>query len=437
MAASLGHRLVTVACALLRASLGGYPGAPRPPMRLPIRLSSRLLPLGIALLCLAPGAARAQTGGQAEPEQADGGSAQTPTQDELPVERPVEPAPTFGEVGTLDRLERVLLGLEPTPGEVQLSGIDRNFDQPTAPPPPNPVRRALDTDAGYWRLDLGLQQLSRSGLSGSPGTVDTRRVQLGLSWFGSGATTAGPWDQSGDDPWRGFQRGWSAGWSYEANQYRFLNASGILFNSLEPIEDQYQHTLWLRNAGDPDATWALKWTLSASVGLEKEAEISESLTYGGNLAIRWRRSDDFAWVIGAAATSQLEEDVEILPFVGVDWRINDRTTLETLGPAWELRYAQSENLNIFGRAEYRNRQYRLDELGPLPAGAFHDRELLITGGVEWDPGFGDDWFRAGRVRLYGGLAPWHEIDFRANDAFAGDTSVDPGLVLGISAWFAF
>ena len=222
-----------------------------------------------------------------------------------------------------------------------------------------------------------------------------------------------------------------------ANQYRFLNASGILFNSLEPIEDQYQHTLWLRNAGDPDATWALKWTLSASVGLEKEAEISESLTYGGNLAIRWRRSDDFAWVIGAAATSQLEEDVEVLPFVGVDWRINDRTTLETLGPAWELRYAQNENLNLFGRAEYRNRQYRLDELGPLPAGAFHDRELLITGGVEWDPGFGDDGFRAGRVRLYGGLAPWHEIDFRANDALAGDTSVDPGLVLGISAWFAF
>lgn len=408
-------------------------------MRAPLRLPRVLPPLAAALILLAPDDAWAQAGGPGGQEQAGAGSAPTAGQDDPSAveEEPVEEPPTFGAPGSLDRLERVLLGLEPTPGEIQLSGIDRNFDQPTAPPPAVPERRALETDASYWRLDLGLQQLSRSGLSGSPGTVDTRRVQLGLSWFGSGATTAGPWDQGGDDPWRGFQRGWSAGWMYEANQYRFLNASGILFNSLEPIEDQFQHMLWLRNAGDPEADWTLKWTLSASVGLEKEAEISESLAFGGNLAIRWRRSDDFAWVFGAAATSQLEEDVEILPFVGVDWRINDRLTLETLGPAWELRYAESENLNLFGRAEYRNRQYRMDELGPLPEGAFQDREFLITGGVEWDPGLGDDWFRAGRVRLYGGFAPWHEIDFRANDALAGDTSVDPGLVLGISAWLAF
>ena len=31
----------------------------------------------------------------------------------------------------------------------------------------------------------------------------------------------------------------------------------------------------------------------------------------------------------------------------------------------------------------------------------------------------------------------HEIDFRANDVLAGDTSVDPGLVMGISLWLAF
>jgi hypothetical protein len=414
-------------------------------MRAPRHLRSALPPLaGALLLWTAPLAesGRAATAGmrptavQDGQGQAGAGDVPAATEDAPQADEPAAPPATFGPPGTLDQLERVLLGLEPTPGEVQLSGIDRDFDQPTGPPPPVPERRALETDAGYWRFDAGLQQLSRSGLSGSPGTVDTRRVQLGVSWFGSGATTAGPWDKGGEDPWRGFQRGWSGGWAYEANQYRFLDASGILFNSLEPIEDQYQHSLWLRYAGEPDDEWTVKWTFAASVGLEQEAELSESLTFGGNVAVRWRRSEDFAWVLGLTATTQLEEDPEVLPFLGVDWRINERLTLETLGPAWELRYAESENLNLFARAEYRNRQYRMDELGPLPEGAFHDREFLITGGVEWDPGLGGDWFRAGRVRLYGGFAPWHEIDFRANDALAGDTSVDPGLVMGISAWMA-
>lgn len=394
-------------------------------------------------------AAAEQAGTEQAGAQGSGTQAGSPAVQDGSVdpESPTEAPPEFGPPGTLSRLERVLLGIEPTPGEIQLSGIDRNFDQPTGPPPPNPERRLLKDGESIWRLNSGLEQLSRSGLSGSPGKVDTRRVLLELSWFGNPSSANGPAvnrasadgteDPEVDNPWTGFQSGWSAGWTYEANQYRFLNASGILFNSLEPIEDQFRHRLWLRHVGDLDATWSTKFTLHATAGLEKESEIGESITVGGNLAIRWRRSEDFAWILGVTGTTQLEDDAEILPFVGVDWRINDRLLLETIGPAWELRYAKSDSVNFFGRVAYRNRQYRLDDFGPLPEGAFRDRELLFTGGLEWDPGLGSDWFRAGRVRLYGGLAPWHEIEFNANDASAGDTSVEAGLVMGISAWMAF
>ena len=160
-------------------------------------------------------------------------------------------------MGELERLGHLLRGeLEPSAKtELVPSSEYETFysDKPVAGPDfewPDPS--VLATDAWNFGGHLGGEQLSRTGISDNPGRLETRRLLLGA----------------------GFRRPTSRGglllaeWNFESTRYRFTDATDVIQNSSEPIEDIVEHRLGLHYQGASDR--ALSWASSVEVasGLE-------------------------------------------------------------------------------------------------------------------------------------------------------------------------
>ncbi len=347
-------------------------------------------------------------------QDAQGGGGQEP------VQPGVVPTPKLGEP------ERVPppRGLEPD--ELTLLRNYLHGDGPWQPaePPTGPAERGdghlarrFEMPAGWsHQLRIGAVHYAHAAMSRSPGRLETRR--LPMDWSSLRITPSGS--------------SWRVEAGLEIAEYRFRGATGLVPNTDDPTEDVYRAGLGLGWRGAPDGRWTWFWNLRGSLGGELDARVTDSFAVAALAGATYKIDDGLGLSIGALGTTQLESDPKLLPFLGLEWDIAPRWRLGTRGPGFELSYDATPNARAFFSAVYDQRQYRFDDVGPLPEGVMRDRWIETGIGLEWDPGFQTSLVGGTRLRVFGGTTPWRELTFLEDERAIGRTRVDPTLVLALT-----
>jgi hypothetical protein len=145
-------------------------------------------------------------------------------------------------------------------------------------------------------------------------------------------------------------------------------------------------------------TYALNdtWGLSAGgvfiLTPETDADWGDSFTGGGTLGVEYRHSDTLFASVGIAVISQIEDDAEVMPMIGVNWR-PDRQWAVRVGAvpasggavaAGEVAYRLLEPLELGFGGVYHQRRFRLDDSGVAPEGVGEDNNLPVRLRLGWD-----------------------------------------------------
>ncbi|HKX45353.1 MAG TPA: hypothetical protein VJP77_01430, partial [Planctomycetota bacterium] len=202
---------------------------------------------------------------------------------------------------------------------------------------------------------------------------------------------------------------------YEASKYDFEAATGLVQFSDRPIEDVHRLRLGALWRNDPVARWSAQAAFALNVAGEADADLADSTYFAGGVQLTHRLKPELAFVGGAYVTQQFEDDPFFLPIFGVQWEFGERTRLQTIGPAYELSHDLWRDVRVFARAGYEQRQFRLDEDGAAPGGAFRDREINLYTGLDWNPGLDWGFLEGARFRLLLGGNAYRRFYFYGDD----------------------
>jgi hypothetical protein len=129
------------------------------------------------------------------------------------------------------------------------------------------------------------------------------------------------------------------------------------------------------------SAWGLLVSPSVDFFMEDGADWGEATAYGVVLAVSKRFGPDLRLGFGVSAFDRLEE-VGVMPFPVVDWRITDRLRLTnpldagpTGGGGLELSYQLDGGWTIGAGGTYRSARFRLRERGPFPNGIGEERAV--------------------------------------------------------------
>lgn len=218
----------------------------------------------------------------------------------------------------------------------------------------------------------------------------------------------------------------------EVSWYSFSDASGLIPGTDEPFDDLYRLDIvpGVRYALDRD--WALTGGFLLQFAGESDADVGDSVTYGGFAGVRYRFSDRFSATFGALGKTRLEDSAIILPLVGVEWAITNTLNLSTSGTGVKITNTLDDNWAVWFAGAYESRDYRLADDGPLPSGVVRDSRVPLKIGLDWSPNPGL------KVSLEGGAIIWQEfeIDTRDSDTIAQDNT-DPAPYVGLSVQLRF
>ena len=179
------------------------------------------------------------------------------------------------------------------------------------------------------------------------------------------------------------------------------------------------------------------WTLIAvgdlTFSTEDHAAWSDGMTGGGLVAVRQRVNKSFAWQVGLVAHTRLEDSTLVLPIPGIDWKINDRLSLQT-AQGMTLSYNPRQNSRwLFDLgANFENRIFRMDDRSSLPNGIFIDRRipLLLAATFKPCPGL--------FIKLATSVPVYRQYKFCADDGTTVDSfgsDITPSFNLSAGAVF--
>jgi len=118
---------------------------------------------------------------------------------------------------------------------------------------------------------------------------------------------------------------------------------------------------------------------------DTEAEVGDSVLFGGFVTIGRRITDALSLSVGVYAAEQFEEDAVVFPIAGIQWQIDEQTRLASRGPGLRLTRGLGEGWQAFLEGTYRPRDYRLAEDSSVPGGALSDDSIPVSLGAEWQP----------------------------------------------------
>lgn len=115
------------------------------------------------------------------------------------------------------------------------------------------------------------------------------------------------------------------------------------------------------------------------------ANLDKSFTGGGAGGVRWAPSEDFTLLLGAGAISRLDDTTGYYPILGINWKIDENWSLDTLGTGATLRYRLNDDWRLGIGGRYETRDYRLDDDVSVPDGVLRDDRALVELTATWRP----------------------------------------------------
>ncbi len=184
--------------------------------------------------------------------------------------------------------------------------------------------------------------------------------------------------------------------------------------------------------------WSLSLALFGGASGETGADAGDSLSIGGTAGATWRANDRFTIGGGVLVSSQIEDDVLIVPLLFIDWRITDSIRITNVagpeayptGAGLELVCSAVENMEFAIGGRWESRRFRLDDSGPAVEGVGEDQGVGL-------------WLRAGlkpipqlRLDFLVGVMVGEEFtlsDRNGNELASSDLDPAP-FVAGFVSW---
>lgn len=264
-------------------------------------------------------------------------------------------------------------------------------------------------DDGWTQRGVALTQTATSAETDAGG--DLAWTQIGGEYRA--------WHPWGDEHW--------AGLGFGAALTRFDDDLGL---------DRSVLLAWGRAGGSVFLLPFLALTGQVAGGWlgEAGADAGEALQWQATFGPQVFTAADRSIFLGVLVRDRVARSPQILPLITVDWRFDDAWRLQILDQVDELsrlrwRYAEHHELGL--RVEVNLRSWALDE--PGLEGVDH---TVISAALEWGwlpDADGDD-----IVRIHTGPVLAQTLAFiDAQGDTVTETDVDPALLVGISARFAF
>jgi len=218
----------------------------------------------------------------------------------------------------------------------------------------------------------------------------------------------------------------------ELSWYFFDRASGLVPGTSDPFElalsTQFQPTFF----SQIDDHWS--WFVGGLVNFsgEPDADIGDSVTYGGFGGARYKFSDAFSLSFGLGAKTRLEDSALVIPLLGIEWKVSDRVTVSTEGTHVKVTAQLNKQLAVALSGGWELREFRLDDDAPLPSGVVRDRRVPIGVSLEWKPTHNT------QLSLGGGVVVWQEFRFDdRNGDRVSETNTNPAAFVGLSGKLNF
>ena len=219
-----------------------------------------------------------------------------------------------------------------------------------------------------------------------------------------------------------------------------FDGTGIFLDDNELMEDAYEAGLSVNWGSSLGGNWTYFLGGGARLSAEAGADVSESWTWRAFGGIGYRISERFVLGGGVAVSSELEDDVLIVPLITAFYQIDDKWMLtagggpaaagRTLGGT--LTWQATPDVGVSFTAAWDRREFRLDDDGPIPDGVMTDSRVDFVLGLNW--AVADGVF----LRIEGGVSAFQEYEFQDEDgADVLDTDTDPAGFVGGGLVFEF
>jgi len=248
-------------------------------------------------------------------------------------------------------------------------------DAPVASPPPaETAGPVVKKDAGS-RVRLSIRAF---GAYEFETDTDDGDASYSVGRAGGGATLA--WSVS-----EALSLSFEVGYDY--SDYNFDNFTDIVpvIDDNDPFDDFQLFSLSVSGLYRFDETWSLLLGGFARAGWETGADVSDAWTGGGYGAVGFRISENLSLGFGIGASSQHDDDAFVFPVITIRWQINEKLLLESQRLGARLTYTLAEDVDLYARAEYFRREYRLADHEGIDEGVFRDTRVPVGIGVEWRP----------------------------------------------------
>ncbi len=179
-----------------------------------------------------------------------------------------------------------------------------------------------------------------------------------------------------------------AGFDYSYNDYSFDEADTLIPGVTGNDPFDAFHTVSL--VGGLDYRLDEKWTISGTGFVRYEGEegvdLDDALIGGGLGFFTYRFNEDLTLGFGVGASSRLEDDAWVVPYLFVRWQIDEQWQLRSDGLGARLSWSPSPEYEVFLRGRYVRDEWRLDDdRGAASEGVFRDDRVPVGLGIDWRP----------------------------------------------------
>jgi opacity protein-like surface antigen len=160
-----------------------------------------------------------------------------------------------------------------------------------------------------------------------------------------------------------------------------------------------------------DERWGVRAGGVLMFALETDAEWGDSLMGGGSAGVDYRVKDTLFLSAGLGVVSQIEDDAQVIPALGLNWIAAEDWTVRVgavpvsggAGAGAEVEHKFNDALKLGLGVLFYQRRFRLDDDGPAPEGVGEERTIPVRLRLGWH------FTRQLSLHFFGGVALGGEV----------------------------
>jgi hypothetical protein len=219
---------------------------------------------------------------------------------------------------------------------------------------------------------------------------------------------------------------------YEHRLYDWHDGEGVFAGTDEPWEDVHTLSIGGSLLQPVSRTWAIFGRGGVRMSVAEGADLDDGATMNLMAGIGKRFDENLTLGVGVMVATRLEEDPLIIPAPQIDWQIDEHWRVHTRGPGAELELTLDEDWQVFGRAGWESRTFRLPDDSIRASGVVKDQRVPLTLGTRWQL------HEHLELTFEGGLDVHRELELADSEGKNDrDLDAEPGGFLGISVELGF